>query len=318
MLPSGLVATVLHTTTVTTDLMGRPQSATPLAYAVSQLGGVSCLVSGEVAGQSYVSVEVLPEATTQWMTYTAKNAEVVSGADSTYGDASYVDCFNEGEYFTCSANILVGETWIDVYARGLDVDPSVSNESIAEYAAPLITDNVSTVMDAPVSGPLRAAPASTGMLPTDCAVYATADEFRAAFSTADEILISGDSDGESWGIVDAAYTLAGGDRCTWIPESTGQTWPLYITALPGGGWAFDRSASLMTVDDAAQTVATSVAGVDRSTFGCQVYSGFCTLDTVIAGNWVQFSAEQDLVGTEDHVRALLSGIAERAVARFSA
>ena len=129
--------------------------------------------------------------------------------------------------------------------------------------------------------------------------------------------LAGRRNGDGWGIDNAAYTLAGGDRCTWVAESTGQTWPLYITALPGGEWAFDRSASLTKGDDTAQTVADTVTGVDRATFGCEVYSGFCTLDTVIAGNWVQFSAQQDLVGTEDDVRALLIGIAERAVARFS-
>ncbi|WP_146069416.1 hypothetical protein [Cryobacterium sp. Y11] len=284
---------------------------------MSQLGGVSCLASGEVAGQSYVSVQVLPEATAQWMTYTAKNAEVASGADSSYGEASFVDCHNWGEHFTCSANILVGETWIEVSVQGMSLDPSASKEALAEHAAPLITDIVNTVADAPVFGPLWVAPTSTGMLPTDCEVYATADEFRTAFSTTEEILIGGDSDGDGWGIDDAAYTLAGGDRCTWVPENTGQTWPLYITALPGGEWAFDRSASLMTVDNTAQTVADSVAGVDRAIFGCQVYSGFCTMDTVIAGNWVQFSAEQDLIGTADDVQALLIGIAERAVARFA-
>ena len=46
-LPAGLVASVLNRTTVTTDLMVRPQSTTPLGYAVSQVGGVSCLASGD-------------------------------------------------------------------------------------------------------------------------------------------------------------------------------------------------------------------------------------------------------------------------------
>ena len=82
-MPAGLVASELNRTTVTTDLMVRPQSATPLGYAVSQLGGVSCLASGDGAAQSSVSVQVLPEASAQWATYAEKTAEVVSGAAST-------------------------------------------------------------------------------------------------------------------------------------------------------------------------------------------------------------------------------------------
>ncbi|WP_146066105.1 hypothetical protein [Cryobacterium sp. Y82] len=283
---------------------------------MSQLGGVACLASGEVDEQSYVSIEVLPEATAQWTTYTAKNAEIMSEPSSTYGDASYVDCFNFGAYFTCSANVLAGANWINVSVRGLSVDPSVGNEAVAELVEPLITDIVQTVTRAPTPEPLWIAPASTGMLPMDCSVYATADEFRAAFRTTEEIVISGDGDGDGWGIDDAGWTIAGGDRCVWASERTGQTWPLFVTALPGGEWAFDHSTGLMEAGDTVRTMTEAIAGVDRATFGCHVYSGFCTLNTAIAGNWVQLSAEQELVGTEDDVLALLIGIAERAVERF--
>jgi hypothetical protein len=315
--PAALVDSLLNSTTVTTDLMVRPHSATPLGYAVSQLGGISCLSREDVDALSWVSVQVLPEATEQWATYAEKNAEVVSGGRSVYGDASNVLCFAAVAGSSCSVNILVGDLWIEVIARGIDVDPSLSSEAVAEHAAPLITDLVDTVAAVPAPGPLWVPPPSTGSLPADCPVYATAEEFRAAFGTAEETLISADSDRDGWGIDNAAWTIAGGDRCTWVPESTGQTWPLYITALPGGGWAFDRSSGFMTADADVETVADAVAGVDRATFGCKVYADFCTLDTVILGNWVQFSAKQASVGTEDEVRALLMGIAERAVARFN-
>ena len=310
------MASVLNRTSVTTDLMVRPQSATPLGYAVSQLGGVSCLASGDGAAQSSVSVQVLPEASAQWATYAEKTAEVVSGAASTYGEASHVSCLGRGAESACWVNVLVGESWIEFIARGIDVNPSLSNDAVGEHVAPLIADIVSTVRNAPTPDELWVAPASTGVLPADCSVYATADEFRSEFGTAEEILISDGSDGDGWGIDNAAWTIVGVDRCMWVPESTGQTWPLYITALPGGEWAYDRSSVFMTADDTVQAV--SVVGADRATFGCHVYSGFCTLDTVIAGNWVQLSAEQTLIGTADDVQALLIGIVERAVPRFSA
>jgi hypothetical protein len=315
-LPAGLVASVLNRTTVTTDLMVRPQSATPLGYAVSQVGGVSCLASGDATAQSSVSVQVLPEARTQWATYADKTADVVSGAASTYGDASHVSCLGRGAESACWVNILVDESWIEIIARGIDVNPSLSNDAIGDHVAPLIDDIVSAVRNAPDPEELWVAPASTGILPADCSVYATADEFRSEFGTAEEILINDGSDGDGWGIDNAAWTIIGGDRCMWVPESTGQTWPLYITALPGGEWGYDRSTVVMTADGTVQAV--SVVGADRATFGCHVYSGFCTLDTVIAGNWIQLSAEQALIGAAGDVQALLIGIVERAVPRFSA
>ncbi|TFD53396.1 hypothetical protein E3T46_03515 [Cryobacterium sp. Hh11] len=308
---------MLNTTTVTTDLMIRPQSAAPLAYAVSQLGGVSCLASGEVVADTYVSVEVLPDASAQWTDYIAKNPDVVSGLDAVYGDASNVACFNIGGSFSCSVNILVGQNWIDVYAQGLNVEPSASNEAVVERVDPLILDIVNTVKNTPAPGPAWVAPTSTGMLPADCSVYASADEFRAAFGSTGEILISGDSDGDGWGIDNAGWAMTGGDRCVWAPESTGQTWPFVVTALPGGEWAFDTSARLMAAGGGVSAVAQGSTDIDRATFGCHVYSEFCTLDTVIAGNWVQFSAEKEILGTEHDVQTLLISIAERAVGRFS-
>lgn len=73
----------------------------------------------------------------------------------------------------------------------------------------------------------------------------------------------------------------------------------------------------MTADDAVVAVTEQIIGVDRATFGCHVYAGFCTLDTVIAGNWVQFNAQAAGIGTTDEVRDQLIEITERAVTRFS-
>ena len=100
--------------------MVRPQSATPLGYAVSQVDDVSCLASGDATTQSSVSVQVLPEASTQWATYAEKTADVVSGAASTYGEASHVSCLGRGAESACwrgtersSPRRVVGCTGLD-------------------------------------------------------------------------------------------------------------------------------------------------------------------------------------------------------------
>ncbi|KGJ72192.1 hypothetical protein GY21_17000 [Cryobacterium roopkundense] len=264
-----------------------------------------------------MSVQVLPDSFSQWAIYEESNPEVVSGTDAAYGDASAVACLGRGTESACSVDVFANGAWIAIAAQGINVDASLSNQAVAEHVSPLISDIVRKITDAPSPTPAWTAPATTGALPADCTVYATAEEFRALFGATGEIIIGGDNDGDGWGIENAAWTSVGVERCMWVPESTGQTWPLYITALPGGEWAFDRSAVLMTAGDAVQEVA-DIAGVSRATFGCHVYSGFCTLDAVIEGNWVEFSAEKVAIGSEDEVRAQLRDMAARAVARFPA
>ena len=326
MLPASLVASAINTGMTTTDVMVNPASATPLGYAVSQLGGLSCeagvgvstVSGGSEAGYSSVNVQILPGASALWASSEEKNPAVVSGAGARYGDASAITCLGQSAQSACSADILAGDTWIAVSARGINVAASVGDEALAEHVDPLLANMVASVMKA--SSPTLAwtAPVTASGLPDECSVYATADEFRALFGTTEEIAIGGGDDGEGSGLDNAAWSAAGVERCTWVPATTGQTWPLYVTALPGGAWAFDRSSALMAAGGSVQAVAEPLAGIDRATFGCHVYSGTCTLDTVIAGNWVQFNAETAGIGAADAVRTQLMKVAERAAIRFAA
>ena len=276
LVPSTLVDSLLDMATAITDLSARPQNASPLGYAVSQLGGSSCLASGPANLQSFISVQVLPQAAKQWATFAEKTPEVVSGGGSKYGDAASVLCFNVDEKGSCSVNILEGDSWIEVVARGITAS-TLSNEAVAELAAPLITEIVGTVGSAPSPSAVWVAPSSTGVLPEDCSTYATAGEFQALFATAEDLVMGSGNDGEAWGIDNASWTMAEVHRCAWAAANTGQTWPLYVTSLPGGEWAYERSAGVMTGEGSSQRVADTIAGGDAATFGCHVYSGFCSL-----------------------------------------
>ena len=184
--------------------------------------------------------------------------------------------------------------------------------------APLITEIVGTVGSAPSPGAVWVAPSSTGVLPEDCSTYATVEDFQALFATTEDIVMGSGDDGEGWRIDNASWNMAEVHRCKWATAATGQTWPLYVTSLPAGEWAYERSAGVMTGEGSSQRVTDTIAGVDAATFGCHVYSGFCSLDIVVAGNWIQFNAEQAPLGSLDDVRVALRDLAERAVARFSA
>ena len=79
-LPAEIVAQTVQVDMVVTDLMADPSAASPLSYAVSQLGGVSCQASvgvttvqgGAETGYSSVAVQVLPEASAHWLAFQEK------------------------------------------------------------------------------------------------------------------------------------------------------------------------------------------------------------------------------------------------------
>ena len=309
-LPEVLVVDLVHDNLITSDMMVDSASATPLGYSVSQLGGVSCRASGE-PDLAFVSVQILPDATDQWATFATSEPSVASGDAAAYGDASAIDCLGRGSESRCVVDVLVNASWIALVAQGITVDASLSNADVAEHIAPLITGIVSTVELSGAPTPAWSVPAEAGALPAGCTTYATVVDFQTMFGTTEGILISSDTAGEAIGIDMAAWGAAGVAQCMWIPQDSGQTWQLYVTALPGGEWAFDRAA-LVASGDGAQTVSAAIDGVERAAFGCHVYTGFCTLDTVIAGNWVQFSVETVRIGSHDEVLAQLIQLAEGA------
>ena len=309
-LPEMLVADLVHDNLITTDMMVDPALATPLGYSVSQLGGVSCRAGG-APDFAFVSLQVLPDATDQWAAVATSEPSVASGDAAAYGDASVVDCLGRGSESSCVVDVLVNGSWIALVAQGITVDASLSNADVAEHIAPLITDIVDTVELSGAPTPAWSVPADAGDLPAECTTYATVGDFQTMFGTTESILITADTAGEAPGISAAAWATAGVTQCMWIPEDSGQTWQLYVTALPGGEWAFDRAA-LVASSDGTQTVSEPIDGVERAAFGCHVYTGFCTLDTVIVGNWVQFNAETVRIGSDDAVLAQLIQLAEGA------
>ena len=59
-----------------------------------------------------------------------------------------------------------------------------------------------------------------------------------------------------------------------------------------------------------------IPGVERASFGCAASTATCALDTVIGGNWVQYSTSSS-EGDPDLLRERLIQTAASAVARLS-
>ena len=323
-----LVPDDLAAETVTTGLVPLPYAAAvpgvgPLGFAIEQLGGTACAATDPtapvpVAGvgpavPSY-TVLVLPDAAEQYARYAEVDTDVTSGVDAPYGDSFSGACFARAAESSCTSNILVGSTWIEVRLTGIDADAALSDDDVAARIAPLIQSIVTTVADAPAPGPLWTPAVNTVALPDDCTVYATADEARETFQRTEQLWV-GPAGGGGWSLSAGAWTMSGAERCSWLLENF-DIGVLSVEALPGGAWAYDAMSSLPTIPDLGARSEESVQGVERASFGCGGSFGTCSLDTVIGGNWVRFSTSS-LDGDPGVLRDRLIQTAEGAAARLS-
>ena len=323
-----LVPAELAAATVTAGLVVLPAAAavlgaSPIDYAIEQLGGIACAATDPTAAVPVdgagpnvpgYTVLVLPDATEQYGRYAELSAGVRSGADALYGDSSGGACFGRGAESSCTSNILVGSTWIDVELRGIDVDAALSDEDVAVWVSPLIESIVSRVAAAPAPGPLWTPAANAVALPDECAGYGTADEVRSTFERTEELWV-GPAGGGGWSLPAGAWTMSGAQRCSWLLAGSDRG-VLSVEALPGGAWAYGRMTSPTAAENLADGSEVSIPGVERASFGCASATVTCALDTVTGGNWVRFSTSSS-DGDPDLLRERLIQTATAAAARLS-
>jgi hypothetical protein len=325
LVPEELVADTVAASVVAVPYGSSGPGAGPLGSAVEQLGGNACAgtdpstaapVDGSGASVPGYSVFVLPDAIEQYTRYAEMYPGVITGDGAAYGDSAGGACFGRGAESQCSSSILVGSTWIEVALTGISADAALSDSGVAARVAPLIQSIVTTVADAPAPGPVWTIPAGTVALPEDCATYATVDDVRTAFDRPEELWV-GPTGGGGWSLPAGAWTMAGAQRCAWLLAGSDVA-VVVLEALPGGVWAFDAAAERRTQAQPADAVDTAIPGVERVVFGCDAVLGTCTLDTVIGGNWVQFSADTPPDDDPDTVRDRLIRVAAGAAARLIA
>jgi len=325
LVPEQLVADAVAGSVVAVPYGSTGQGSGPLGYAVEQLGGNACAgtdpataapVDGSGASVPGYSVLVLPNAAEQYTRYAELYPDVVTGDGAAYGDSAGGACFGRGAESQCSSSILVGSTWIEVALTGITADASLSDSDVAARVAPLIESIVTTVADAPAPGPAWTIPTGTVALPADCATYASEDDVRTAFDRPEQLWV-GPAGGGGWSLSAGAWTIAGAQRCAWLLADSDVA-VMALEALPGGAWAFDAAAERRTPAQPTDAVDTAIAGVERAVFGCDTALGTCTLDTVIGGNWVQFSADTLPDDDPDTVRDRLTRVAAGAAGRLTA
>ena len=235
-------------------------------YSVRSLGGLACewsngLTRSPDGTTTLVGVEVmiLPQATSQYERWIAG-----------YLDGS-PSCRSEPVY--CDSNELIGTTWVSISATG------TTGEGFADYAAQ-VRDLVTN------AGP-GAAPwvPETTVGPGGCEGIIAAPAMSTALGMD---LVSGTPHAGGWSIQAAAQANFGTLQCLWYPHASDR--PVsFLTALPGGVWAWEAAAPVLTIPSVPAALdVPGLAEDDEAWIRCAEADTSCVVDLILGNDWIEF------------------------------
>lgn len=249
-------------------------------YSVRSLGGLACEWSNGLTRSADgmvtlvgVEVMILPNGTSQYERWIAG---YLDGTASCRGVPLY-----------CDSNELVGTTWVSITAT------ATTGDGFADYAAK-VRDLVAN------AGP-GAAPwvPETTVGASGCDGIIAAPAISAALGI--EKAYSGEPHAGGWSIEAAAKANFGTVQCVWHAEDPEDAVG-FLTALPGGVWAWKQVASALTKP--ATPVTMDLAGLavgDEAWVRCADADTRCVVDLILGSDWIEFSV---WVGDSESTSAL--------------
>ncbi len=242
-------------------------------YSIRSLGGIACEWSNGVAfspqrgfapGYQGVRVFVLPNGTAQFDRYV-----------DYYGSAG-LSCSSDGSF--CESNDLVGTTWIGMRVEG---------GSSATAASALVGEIAGVVSAAGPGADPWVPPTGTADLPTSCAGIVPDATVSSALGVGVPVQSVGPAGG--WSLEAGADVQNGTVRCSWLYLDS-DSGVGAMGALHGGAWAWAEARPSLTAPSVPAELAVSGLGADDEAWiRCASDGSTCTVDLVIAGNWIEFS-----------------------------
>lgn len=239
-------------------------------YSVRSAGGLACEWSnGQTVGPdgtpALVGVEImiLPNGTSQferWIEY--------------YQDGA-ASCRDTSLY--CDSNELVGATWVTITASG------TSGDAFASY----VTEVRDLVASAGPGAELWTPP--TALSGSTCDGIVTAPAVASALGLDVGLRTEGPHGG--WSIQAAADENFGTIRCGWFFLDSDLAVG-FLTALPGGAWAWDQAAGALTNPSTpAPLVVAGLTAQDEAWIRCADTGEACIVDLVLGDDWIEYRVE---------------------------
>ncbi|HEV7951432.1 MAG TPA: hypothetical protein VGP24_16845, partial [Glaciihabitans sp.] len=198
-----------------------------------------------------------------------------------FGDSSSATCFARSGL--CSANVLVGESWINLFLQGATTSETTTDAEVLASASPVLSAITERVAEAAASNTVPTVEAVSAR--TDCERMLPAEIVQSIFATP-ELPKHSEYHSGGWGLVTGAADLAGVTRCMAGPAAS-DAGDAQLEMLPHGAWAFEQGSVSTGVWDNHEPV--NVDGVDQQAYmTCPVGEvSACTVDFVAGDAWVR-------------------------------
>jgi len=260
-----------------------PQDA--IQVAARQAGGLHCLWGGSEREDNgyvdFVSLDVIGNAATAYH----ENVTPNTGDEvNTFGTASDVFCQGDPS-FSCSAQVLVGTTWIELDYDSLGGEGEPASGSLGRFHS-LLSGVVSRVQGAGADRALWTPPAAWdgAALCTDAALA----RVRTATGHAD----LAQSDYSMEGPLTAASTAitrVGFDQCGWARTAADGLSLFGIQFVQGGAWAMTQETAQPPSFYYGTLAPVSIPGATSALALCNEEA--CQADLAVAGSWMSVRAD---------------------------
>lgn len=260
----------------------------PAGVAAEQAGMLDCVwgdpskkPTGDTGVDPAITITAVPDSGSagRKQIEAMLSASYGQAVDGHIGDASAVQCAVQGG-FTCRASVVKNDTWLFVGLYG--TLSKVTTDSVE--AARAVIEHVASSALERLGKPAKKwhAPATPWAPPGECS----------AESTDPSTVVGGGAGAwHNWnrpGDDDSARMYAGYEsgwmtNCVWGRSSDPGGALLTMQVVADGGWVWDR----LSDQEGITSTAVDVAGADKAEYRCDTADGFCHLDVVARGNWIQ-------------------------------
>jgi hypothetical protein len=236
--------------------------------AMRQSGTLACIWGGKNQTDSgyddgltvYAAVDAAAQYATNVPGLEAQNPPTAS---NTAGTKSEYQCDIAGDGYYCSANMLVGTTWVSAYLQN-EAGPTITQTAASGRMQQALSGIAKTISAAPKE--LPAWTGSSAPAPAYCDASASTGQVRSTFSDSGLALAPADASADYSDAHLAGSSVNTPVTCEWLDKS-GRF--VSVSVLKSGAWAFPGLlAHLPTAEYVGKYAPVSISGADSALYAC--------------------------------------------------
>jgi hypothetical protein len=285
----------------------------PVAASVRQHGGLSCNLGNDEHRETAsgrpnpayknLTIQLLPDRDSKWVKY-ATMGYPQDAAEMQFASGSATQCLSSAESKTCTSNVRVGSTWVELALGGIDAPDGTTDFSLLERMRPIIASIVERIPDPRV---VEGVQPDVTMPP--CEVVLPVHQVAGILAYTGDDIWAASHDKGGYSLMAAAREYSGVETCSVDSRRADYTIALVgFEVLPRGAWAFTPAEAVNGIAVGSERV--DVPGTSAASYlRCALDGDECVLDLAVADNWVRVTLHQQQLGekvTEEDRQSVLA------------